>query len=200
MLPTFCFPGSSTRTSTANQGVHRGCTAAGACDDHGFAVRLLEEIFDVQVGWLMVPRPGLVLPTQVAHEGVAFWAHWPVLSQIPRNSGSPSAWRQTLCSSILCTRRHPGWFTKFSLGVVRRWELPLVPGENQTRYFAGCPPHLVQAAEVLLEQLGGLVDDDEIVAHHHPHGLYQGLVEQEGPMTGAQISLRMSILWCEWWR
>jgi hypothetical protein len=56
----------------------------------------------------------------------------------------------------------------------------------------------VQAAEVLLEQLGGLVDDDEIVAHHHPHGLYQGLVEQEGPMTGAQISLRMSILWCEW--
>ena len=63
------------------------------------------------------------------------------------------------------------------------WQLPLVAGQDEAGHPTGRQPHLVQALEVLLDQLEGFVDHYQMVPRHERQRLRQRSVEQESAMA-----------------
>ena len=47
---------------------------------------------------------------------------------------------------------------------------------------------------MLLEELHCLVDNDQIIAHHDAHCLYQRLVEEKGPVASVEVHFGVALL------
>ena len=137
-----------------------------------------------------------MIPAQVSDEGRPFCAHRPILAEIPQLAQervliglAPDFVELDLIDKPPLRMMHQA-----ALGVVRRRQLPLIPSEDQSWQLTSTQPHLMQAVEMLLEELGRFIDDDEVIAQHHAHRFHQRFVKHEGAVANVQVCLRVPLL------
>ena len=76
-------------------------------------------------------------------------------------------------------------------GGLHAWELPEVACKDEDGNPVCRLPHLDNALEVLLGELGDLVDRDHVVLRQTVHYFHRILVEEEGAGTGVHVRVRV---------
>ena len=187
------------------QGIDESRPPSRAGDDSRPLRGRKHQVADVFMIGHVVPRPGFVAPAEISHEASAL-----------RPAGLILAEEGELVQKRISVRLPPdvvkldamhasplGMFDQASARVIRGWQLPLIASKHEAGNPASSLPHLVQPVKMLLKELRGFINDDQVVAQHDTHGFRQRTMKQEGaggrypglPLGVAAASWRAGLQW-----
>ena len=169
------------------QVVHLGGVATSASDDSGVGVGAVE-LRQIPSRGLVVAGPSFVARANLPQQGLV------------RHGRSEC--QELLLQDIVLAAPHgvelnfqdlPPARAVLGLAALDAWQLPEIAGKHKHRQLVSRLPHLVDALEVALRELGHLVYDHEVVAVQEVHGFQGVLVEQKGACARVHIRLRVSL-------